>query len=163
MPTWSHDGRWIYFLSDRTGDLQVWKASPGGGEAVRVTPDGGSSPAFESSDGAYIYYQKRLGVPGLWRMHADGGAEELVSDRRWPYLFDPSVPWAIADDGVYFQKDADGVETIAFYSFATRTVTRIVKAENLTSIGVAPVGRSLYYTCTDRYEFNMVLVDNIGL
>ena len=96
-------------------------------------------------------------------MHAGSGAEELVSDRRWPYLFDPSVPWAFADDGVYFQKDADGFETIAFYSFATRRVTRIAKAEKLTSMGVAPDGRSLYYTRTDRFEFNIVLVDNIGL
>ena len=36
-PRWSRDGRWIYFLSARSGSSQVWKISPFGGEAQQVT------------------------------------------------------------------------------------------------------------------------------
>ena len=59
-PSWSRDGRWIYFFSDRTGENQVWKV-PVGGEgddgslAVRVTKHGGEVP-FESTDGKYVFY-----------------------------------------------------------------------------------------------------------
>ena len=34
---WSPDGRWIYFLSSRSGSSQVWRIQPSGGEAEQVT------------------------------------------------------------------------------------------------------------------------------
>jgi dipeptidyl aminopeptidase/acylaminoacyl peptidase len=34
---WSPDGRWIYFMSSRTGSSQVWRIQPTGGEAQQVT------------------------------------------------------------------------------------------------------------------------------
>lgn len=36
-PQWSPDGRWIYFLSTRSGGSQVWRIAPAGGEAEPVT------------------------------------------------------------------------------------------------------------------------------
>src|SRR5262249_53602148 len=40
-PAWSPDGRWVYFLSSRSGSSQVWRVSPTRGEAEQVT----TSPA----------------------------------------------------------------------------------------------------------------------
>lgn len=37
VPTWSRDGGWIYFASNRTGSWQVWKMPAKGGRAVQVT------------------------------------------------------------------------------------------------------------------------------
>jgi dipeptidyl aminopeptidase/acylaminoacyl peptidase len=36
-PQWSADGKSVYFLSSRTGTVQVWRISPQGGEARQVT------------------------------------------------------------------------------------------------------------------------------
>ncbi len=36
-PTWSADGKWIYFMSSRGGSSQVWRISPAGGEAEQMT------------------------------------------------------------------------------------------------------------------------------
>jgi len=36
-PAWSPDGRWLGFLSDRDGTLQIYVISPAGGEARRIT------------------------------------------------------------------------------------------------------------------------------
>jgi dipeptidyl aminopeptidase/acylaminoacyl peptidase len=36
-PRWAADGRALYFLSDRSGDAQVWRLSLDGGEARQVT------------------------------------------------------------------------------------------------------------------------------
>jgi acylaminoacyl-peptidase len=37
VPRWSADGRWLYFLSSRSGSLQVWRAPAGDAEAKQVT------------------------------------------------------------------------------------------------------------------------------
>lgn len=34
---WSPDGKWVYFLSSRSGSSQVWRIAPAGGEAEQVT------------------------------------------------------------------------------------------------------------------------------
>src|ERR1700742_3672947 len=36
-PAWSPDGRWIYFVSSRSGSSQVWRIAVAGGEAEQVT------------------------------------------------------------------------------------------------------------------------------
>ncbi len=34
---WSADGRWLYFLSSRSGSVQLWRATPGAADAVQAT------------------------------------------------------------------------------------------------------------------------------
>jgi dipeptidyl aminopeptidase/acylaminoacyl peptidase len=34
---WSPDGKWLYFMSTRSGSAQVWRIRPSGGEAEQVT------------------------------------------------------------------------------------------------------------------------------
>src|SRR5580692_11030695 len=36
-PRWSADGRWLYFLSSRSGSIQVWRTPAQGGESAQVT------------------------------------------------------------------------------------------------------------------------------
>ena len=36
-PRWSADGRWLYFLSSRSGSVQVWRAPAGDAEAKQMT------------------------------------------------------------------------------------------------------------------------------
>ena len=98
VPSWSRNGRFVYFASNRTGTRpEIWKAPVAGGEAQQVTKQGGFA-AFESPDGKYLYYAK-LDVAGLWRIPVEGGQESLVLDqlkpRQWGY-------WAVTDDGIYF-------------------------------------------------------------
>ena len=35
-PKWSADGEKIYFLSDRSGSMQVWEMTPAGGNARQL-------------------------------------------------------------------------------------------------------------------------------
>ncbi len=90
VPSYSHDGRWIYFASDRSGEWQVWKVPVEGegkqpGSAQQMTRQGGFA-AFESPDGRFVYYAKDqlrdiTGPNALWRIPVEGGKEEAVIDR----------------------------------------------------------------------------------
>jgi Tol biopolymer transport system component/serine/threonine protein kinase len=84
VPSWSRDGRWIYFTSNKSNgqDWQLWKMPAEGGQAVQVTQHGGVA-ASESSDGKFIYFAK-FSDPGIWRMPVEGGEESLVLDQLEP-------------------------------------------------------------------------------
>ncbi len=54
-PAWSPDGRWIYFLTGRSGASQVWRIAPDGGEAEKVTDLPLDVAGFKlSPDGAHL-------------------------------------------------------------------------------------------------------------
>ena len=55
VPSWSADGKWIYYRSDHAGDVQVWKIPAEGGRPTQVTRLGGAM-ALESPDGRTLYY-----------------------------------------------------------------------------------------------------------
>lgn len=51
-PAWSPDGKWIAFVTDRSGQRNLWRIRIDGGEAVQVTDVAGSVGAFAwSPDG----------------------------------------------------------------------------------------------------------------
>jgi eukaryotic-like serine/threonine-protein kinase len=159
LPTWSRDGPWIYFCSNRTGNEQLWKVRAEGGEAVQVTRHGGFT-SFESADGKFLYYSK--GPPGVWRVPVDGGEETLILD----------IPnaggwgaWTVVDAGIYFINTAvKGTTAIDFFSFATRGVKRITVMQDVnefvSGLEVSPDGQRILYTQQDRLAGDIMLVEN---
>ncbi len=97
VPTWSRDGKSIYFSSNRTGRMELWKQDLGSGVAAQVTQHGGFS-AVESYDGKFLYYVKFFS-PGIWRMPLSGGAEERITDQPEAWYW---AHWDITDSGLYF-------------------------------------------------------------
>jgi Tol biopolymer transport system component len=63
LPSWSRDGRWIYFVRADSIDpwtvnmssANVWKVPAAGGQAIQVTRNGGLC-AHESPDGKWLYF-----------------------------------------------------------------------------------------------------------
>ena len=71
VPSFSRDGQWIYFCSNRSGTRQIWKMPAAGGEAAQVTKGGGFDN-IESPDGQFLYYLKSAANPafGVFRSPA---------------------------------------------------------------------------------------------
>ncbi len=67
-PTYSHDGKLIYFVSDRGGSPQIYRMPATGGAPERVTFTGtyNISPAL-SADGRWLAYISR--VNGVFKLH----------------------------------------------------------------------------------------------
>jgi hypothetical protein len=91
-PSWSHDGRWIYFGSNRGGQWQIWKVPANVGPAEQVT-HGGGREAF--ADQHFIYYTKDK-VPGIWKIPVGGRAETQVAGEG------EQGRWALTARGIYY-------------------------------------------------------------
>jgi Tol biopolymer transport system component len=157
-PSWSRDGKWIYFTSKQgDGPFQLWKVPSKGGAPVQITRTGGLS-AVESTDGRWLYYSK-YESGGVWRMPLDGGQESRVLDqpsgRSW-------YNWALAKNGIYFLNTRSSNTTIDFFEFANHRITHIYTLNKPTGWGlaVAPDGNSIIYVEAEFEESNIMLVKN---
>jgi hypothetical protein len=94
-PSWSRDGRWVYFSSTRGRSSKIWRIPASGWEAAPVTRNGGFE-ALESGNSRALYYVKNRQEAGLWRTLPNGGSEAPVcrSVREGT--------WTIAGDAIYF-------------------------------------------------------------
>ena len=157
-PSWSRDGRWIYFDSHRTGEQQVWKIPDGGGDAIQVTRDGGFA-SLESPDGKFIYYTKELGGTSVWRIPVEGGQAAKVLENL-SYLRN----LLIVSNGIYFvpQQGTAWGTSIEFLDFATNHTTRVASVGKPFSGGLAlsPDGQWILYTLLDQADAELRLVDN---
>ena len=74
--TWSPDGRYIAYASDRGGKFAIWVQQISGGDPVQVThgPAQNWQPDW-SPDGSYIAYRSEEGDGGIYIVPALGGAE----------------------------------------------------------------------------------------
>jgi eukaryotic-like serine/threonine-protein kinase len=157
IPSYSRDGKWLYFASMRTGRYEVWKMPAGGGEAVQVTKNGGLV-AFESVDGKSLYYTKSDSSPSLWKMPVASGEETQVVPEVYYRTF------ATAEHGVYFvpPPKPDGRSSIEFLSFTTGVTKTVLPLVRRISFGlsVSPDNRSLIYTQYDQAGSDLMLIEN---
>jgi Tol biopolymer transport system component len=162
VPSWSANGAWIYFASNRTGAWQVWRVPAAGGTEEQVTTEGGFA-AFESPDGHYLYYAKGRATAGLWRKRLPKGDEEPVLESLKPGYWGY---WAVVENGIYFadQEASSGPAGIFFYDFANRKVRRISRVEKPFAVtdsafAVSPDRKSILYTQVDQSGSDIYMVD----
>ena len=85
--TWSPDGRFIAYSSDRGGKLDIWVQQVSGGDPVQVTKGSGHNwqPDW-SPDGKYIAYRSEAGDGGLFVIPALGGEGQERKIASFGYL-----------------------------------------------------------------------------
>ena len=146
VPIWSRDGRFIYFTSNRTGRLEIWRAAAGGGTEVQLTREGGSGP-FESVDGRTLYYQRSLGASALLALSTAGGEERTIL----PCVL--TVGYAGAPRGIFHKAcDTPGAavprgSTLRYWDAATgqdRPVAAL-ESDGILGLCVSPDGQSILY------------------
>jgi Tol biopolymer transport system component/DNA-binding winged helix-turn-helix (wHTH) protein len=157
VPSWSRDGNWIYFASNRgSKDFHVWKAPLVGGNVVQVIR-GPSFAAFESADGQDLFYT-RLSEAGIWKVTHEGGHALLwkgPGPNNW-------ANWAVIGTGIYFIVDAAGMSEVRFLSFSsgkTEAVTRLQKPA-FYGLTAAADGKAVVYSQRDRNQHDIVLMKN---
>jgi Tol biopolymer transport system component/DNA-binding winged helix-turn-helix (wHTH) protein len=165
VPSWSRDGRWIYFSHGPASDLSIWKVPSEGGHATQVV----QSPAFphmESPDGQYLYFVRKQ---RLWRIETSGSAEEEVKGMP---KFNPAGfngGWFAAQAGIYYvaygAADASKQE-IDFFDLGTKQTRRVFEFEKITPPGwmggmpVSSDGEWLLFPQVDERSSDLMMVDN---
>ena len=123
VPGWSRDGTAVYFASNRTGSLQVWRRELATARETQVTHHGGFA-AFESYDAKTLYYSRFEGG-GIWSLPVGGGEEQQVTDALhkgyWGHF-------AMTDTRIYLvDSEAVPKPTIMFYNFQTHLLTPVLQ------------------------------------
>jgi Tol biopolymer transport system component/DNA-binding winged helix-turn-helix (wHTH) protein len=158
VPSWSRDGKWVYFSSSRNGGYQVWKVPATGGTATQVTHNGGHA-ALESLDGKYLYYAKNSQAePEVWRVPVDGGEETplpLVRPGTW-------ASWQVVDGGIIFVGPSLGHQAaVSFFDVAkNRTSTVTVLERTPFWLGASPDGKTIVFDQPGREQSQAMLVEN---
>jgi hypothetical protein len=119
QPSWSHDGRWIYFLSLIGGEApKVYRCPENGGNATMAS----SGPAFsfrESFDGETLYFVDGWTDATLKRVSVNqpGPASPVEG---MPLLKDGALG-TIVPGGIYFVP-AGSPHSISYFDLSTRRV-----------------------------------------
>lgn len=154
---WSPDGQMIYFSSNRSGAAQIWRTRITGGSPEQVTHDGAEAPDF-SPDGKWLYFTRKGGAGGLWRMPVNGGTAVRLADSIYRYNYFP------VGEGVYFiaQPAKASHASILFLNFATAAVSELFTLDKPVDLGLAlsPDRRHLLFTELDYEGRNLMLVEN---
>ena len=107
-PAWSPDGRWISYLSDRTGEYELYiRSQDGKGEEIRITEDGDCyrfGPTWSPDSQRLLYSDAKL---RLW--HVD-------IDEKQPVLVDTSIVGPIYE----YTWSPDG-EWVAYVKYASNS------------------------------------------
>jgi eukaryotic-like serine/threonine-protein kinase len=176
VPSFSRDGKWIYFASDQaTPDVpQVWKVrhpERGSGPSVPIQlTKGGGTYSEESLDGRYVYYARSFGLGQIWRVPSGGGKEELV--------IDGGVHWSnfvVVSDGIYYIAIPPAVyaassqlygaagNALRFFRFADRRTLTLQTLPRPVYMGlsVSPDRASVFLTQVDHQGSDLLTVQGI--
>jgi Tol biopolymer transport system component len=158
MPSWSHDGKWIYFVNgDDVGSPRIWKVPSDGGHAVQVAKHAGWWP-LESPDGKSVFFSSE---GRLWQVSVDGSGEQQVQGS-------PTIgqdKWTPVGSGIYYVNYEFNETEIDFFDLGShqkRTVyvLKTFPPDWMGGLSVSPDGRWLLFAQTDDVTGELIMVEN---
>jgi Tol biopolymer transport system component len=158
VPSWSHDGKWIYFTSGGQGGSRIFRVAPEGGRPTAISTSGGYG-AKESADGQYVFFASSASSPtNLLRASLNPiGTESLVEGMPGLSF---AGNWTVVRDGIYFYP-ADDFSTLSYLDFASKKVQPILKGQQVFfGISVSPDGRYIVYARHTTPTRDVMLIDN---
>ena len=142
LPSVSDDGKFIVFLSTRTGAPHIWRMDSDGTNLKQLTNGIAEINPVLTPDGQWVVYQN-INDLGLWKIPADGGTPVQVTSKL-------ASQAAISPDGKllacrYREGDLSPFK-LAIIDFATGQIVRTIDAPPTDNIlHWVPDGRALLY------------------
>ncbi len=144
-PSWSRDGKWIYYASGRSGGRTIWKISPLGGDPLPVTS---GSRAEESTDGKTLFVDD---AGALWSMPIAGGPRTRLLTRNWA-----NANFRVRQNGIFILSP----RALQFYDFQSKQLKEVFPTPNRSSWGLAisPDASRVLFTQSQPEEADVLTV-----
>jgi Tol biopolymer transport system component len=157
FPAFSRDGQSIYFASNRSGSVSIWKMPVAGGTPVQIIKRP-TIHAQESMDGSALFFVEgatmNAGGP-LLRMPLDGGQVTKIVDAADPLRFD------VRAEGIYYVMMVRGESTLRYVNLITGRDSLIGSKLGRLDYGLSstPDGRSIFFSRIDSSVDDLMLVE----
>ncbi len=157
---WSPDGKWIAYISDRTGEDELYiTPAEGAGPETRVTFDGKVyrlPPVWAPDSRKLLFADKDV---RLWYVDLQTKKPVLIDQGRYDdyhgYAWSPDSQWV-----AYGKTTANRYSQICLYSLAGRTITPATSAfYDSWSPAFDPAGRYLYFASARSYNETVGVFD----
>ena len=162
-PTWSRDGNWVYFASNRGERWQIYRVPSAGGDAEPVTVHGGVAAA-EAPGGDLLVL--RPDQRGLWRLPVVDGEVRDARARRLNVNLSPAdwANWSVVGDEVYvLLRDYERRGSVARVDLRTgraQTLAAVADVPEDSGLGVFPGGQRFLLSRLDRADSDIVWVED---
>jgi len=160
LPSWSQDGRWIYFVNGEDArESAIWKVSSAGGHAIRIAETEATYP-LESPDGQYVYFARNR---RLRRARTDGSDEQEVAGM--PNLRATADIWVPTESGIYFMADVNHHTEVDFFDLNSHKVRRVFTLEKFLpgwsgGVSISRDGKWLLYPQLDERSSDLMMIEN---
>lgn len=153
-PQLSPDGRRLVFMSDRSGEVEIWVSNRDGSSQTQLTNVHGAGTPTWSPDGSWIAFDSPsrdanggVGLSSIWIVSATGGApRSLVRDQ-----FENVVPsWSHDGKWVYFASSRSGTDQVWKVPADGGTPVQVTRGGGFAALESVD-GTTLYFAKT-RYD-----------
>ena len=158
-PTWSQDGRWIYYSWWQADGRDIWRMPADGGVPQRLTHGAAGAFACESADGKSLLFQPKDADSPLMTMALAGGqTRQLIACVR-------NSAFGVNPRGVYYVP-CDLTPDPPLYVLDPKTgrTARLGRLDGLTTrplgLSVSPDGNTVIYPRQVLSRADLMLIEN---
>jgi Tol biopolymer transport system component len=158
LPSWSRDGRWIYYQDERSDGNDIWRVPTSGGAPEQVTRGGGFR-ATESPDGRRLFFVRKDDSSPLFSQPVEGGPAQQAAD----CVLSRSL--TTGPDGIYYVGCPPESVELPLYRLDVRTGAAQVVGMLRTGGGfvpgmaVSPDGRRVLFTALVADGSDLMLME----
>jgi len=159
VPTWSHDGRWIYYSWWQADTRDIWRRPADGGAPERLTHGAAGVFACESADGKSLLFQpKDTDSPLMTMALASGQARQLIECVK-------NSAFGVGSRGVYYVP-CDPTPDPLLYVLDPKTGrnARLGRLDGLAErplgLSVSPDGNTIVYPRQVLSRADLMLIEN---
>ena len=163
VPTWSRDGKWLYFSGDQGSGRNIWRTHVENGSPEQITLGGAGWGSRESADGLSILYQPRTGNAPLVAGPLTGGQLhtiiECVSESAYSVVAQ-GIYYVPCQDAVHPDPDAK-IHVLNPVTLNDRLHGTLGKFSEFTGgLAVSPDGQTILYTRAVSRGADLMLIQN---
>ena len=151
-PAWSPDGQLIAYLSDKTGEYELYTRPQMGGDETRITTDGSVyrfGPTWSPDSKKLAYWDKSN---RLWYVSLEDKKPVLVDTSDYGLIQDaswsPDSLWL-----TYSKPHRRGANDVFLYSLVSKKITEVSKGFYNDNNPVFDPGGKLLYSISTRYFY----------